>query len=39
MNIPGAVLKILHGTGHLPILERPTELVAVITAFIHSLDG
>jgi pimeloyl-ACP methyl ester carboxylesterase len=38
MNIPGAVLKILHGTGHLPILERPTELVAVITAFIHSLD-
>ena len=39
MNIPGAVLKILHGTGHLPILERPNELVAVITAFIHSLDG
>ncbi len=39
MNIPGAVLKILHGTGHLPILERPNELVAVITAFLHSLDG
>ena len=38
-HIPGAVLKILHGTGHLPILERPTELVAVITAFIHSLDA
>ena len=38
-SIPGAVLKILHGTGHLPILERPTELVAVITAFIHSLDA
>jgi pimeloyl-ACP methyl ester carboxylesterase len=38
MNIPGAVLKILHGTGHLPILERPTELTSVITAFIHSLD-
>lgn len=38
-NIPGAVLKILHGTGHLPILERPNELVAVITAFIHSLDA
>ncbi len=39
VNIPGAVLKILHGTGHLPILERPNELVAVITAFIHSLDA
>jgi len=39
MNIPGAVLKILHGTGHLPILERPNELNAVITAFIHSLEG
>ncbi|MBE0569108.1 MAG: alpha/beta hydrolase [Deltaproteobacteria bacterium] len=38
MNIPGAVLKILHGTGHLPILERPTELTAVITAFLHSLE-
>ena len=36
-NIPGAVLKIMHGTGHLPVLERPTELVAVITAFINSL--
>ncbi len=39
VNIPGAVLKILHGTGHLPILERPNELVACITAFIHSLDA
>jgi pimeloyl-ACP methyl ester carboxylesterase len=37
-NIPGAVLKILHGVGHLPMLERPTELNAVITSFIHSLD-
>lgn len=39
MNIPGAVLKILHGTGHLPILERPNELVACITAFLYSLDA
>jgi len=39
MNIPGAVLKILHGTGHFPVLERPMELVAVITAFINSLDS
>jgi pimeloyl-ACP methyl ester carboxylesterase len=37
-NIPGAVLKILHGVGHLAILERPDELNAVITAFLHSLD-
>ncbi|MCL2103147.1 MAG: alpha/beta hydrolase [Syntrophorhabdaceae bacterium] len=37
-NIPGAVLKIMHGTGHLPVLERPVELGAVITAFLHSLD-
>ncbi|MCL1925649.1 MAG: alpha/beta hydrolase [Syntrophorhabdaceae bacterium] len=37
-NISGAVLKVMHGTGHLPVLERPTELVAVITAFINSLD-
>ena len=38
MNIPGAVMKVMHGTGHLPVLERPTEMVAVITAFLHSLD-
>ncbi len=37
-NIPGAVLKILHGTGHLAMLERPTELNAVITSFLQSLD-
>jgi len=37
-NVPGAVLKILHGTGHLAMLERPTEFNAVITAFLHSLD-
>jgi pimeloyl-ACP methyl ester carboxylesterase len=37
-NIPGAVLKILHGTGHLPMLERASELNAVITSFIQSLD-
>ena len=37
-NIPGAVLKILHGTGHLAMLERPAELNAVIASFLHSLD-
>jgi pimeloyl-ACP methyl ester carboxylesterase len=37
-NIPGAVLKIIHGAGHLAMLEKPTEVNAVITAFLHSLD-
>jgi len=39
VNIPGAVLKIIHGVGHLAMLEKPTEVNAVITSFIHSLDG
>ncbi len=38
-NIPGAVLKILHGAGHLAMLERPIEVNAVIASFIHSLAG
>jgi len=38
-NIPGAVLKIIHGAGHLAMLEKPTEVNAVITSFIHSLEG
>ena len=38
-NIPGAVLKIIHGAGHLSMLEKPTEVNAVITSFIHSLEG
>jgi len=38
-NIPGAVLKIIHGAGHLAMLEKPTEVNAVITSFVHSLDG
>jgi len=37
-NIPGAVLKIIHGAGHLAMLEQPTEVNAVITSFIHSLE-
>jgi pimeloyl-ACP methyl ester carboxylesterase len=37
-NIPGAVLKIIHGAGHLAVLERSSEVNAVITAFLHSLD-
>ena len=39
VNIPGAVLKIIHGVGHLAMLEKPTEVNAVITSFIHSLEG
>jgi len=37
-NIPGAVLKILHGAGHLAMLERPAEVNAVIASFLQSLD-
>jgi pimeloyl-ACP methyl ester carboxylesterase len=37
-NIGGAVLKIVHGAGHLAMLEKPTEVNAVIGAFIHSLE-
>lgn len=38
VNIPGAVLKIIHGAGHLAMLEKPAEVNAVITAFVHSLE-
>ncbi len=38
-NIPGAVLKIIHGAGHLAMLEKPTEVNAVLSAFVHSLEG
>lgn len=37
-NIPGAVLKIIHGAGHLAMLEKAAEVNAVIAAFLHSLD-
>jgi pimeloyl-ACP methyl ester carboxylesterase len=37
-NIPGAVLKILHGAGHLAMLERASELNAVVASFLQSLD-
>ena len=37
-NIPGAVLKIIHGAGHLAMLEKPSEVNAVVSAFLHSLD-
>jgi len=38
-NIPDAVLKIIHGGGHLAMLEKPAEVNAVITSFVHSLEG
>ena len=38
-NIPGAVLKIIHGAGHLAMLEKPTEVNNTIAAFVHSLEG
>ncbi len=37
-NIPGAVLKILHGAGHAIPLEKPAETNAVIASFLHSLE-
>jgi len=37
-NLRGSVLKIIHGAGHLAMLEKPTEVNAVISAFLHSLD-
>lgn len=36
--IPGGVLKIMHGAGHLAMLEKPIEVNNVIRSFIHSLD-
>ena len=37
-NIPGAVLKIIHGAGHLAMLEKAAEVNAVVTSFVHSLE-
>jgi len=37
-NIRGAVLKIIHGAGHLAMLEKSSEVNAVVAAFLHSLD-
>lgn len=38
-NIPGAILKIIRGAGHLAMLEKPTEVNTVITSFANSLEG
>jgi pimeloyl-ACP methyl ester carboxylesterase len=38
VNIPGAVLKIIHGAGHLAMLEKAAEVNNTIAAFIHSLE-
>jgi pimeloyl-ACP methyl ester carboxylesterase len=27
----------MRGTGHLPMVERPAEFTAVLTAFLHSI--
>ncbi|MGE5188833.1 MAG: alpha/beta fold hydrolase [Gemmatimonadota bacterium] len=35
--IPGAVLKIMHGAGHVAMLEKPTEVNNVVRSFIQSL--
>ena len=36
-NMRGAVLKIIHGAGHIAMLEKPTEMNNVIASFLHSL--
>lgn len=36
-NIPGAVLKIIRGAGHVAMLEKPREVNAVIRSFVQSL--
>ena len=36
--IPGGVLKIMRGAGHVAMLEKPIEVNNVIRSFIHSLD-
>jgi pimeloyl-ACP methyl ester carboxylesterase len=38
IRVPGAVLKIIHGAGHLAMLEKAAEVNAVITSFVHSLE-
>jgi pimeloyl-ACP methyl ester carboxylesterase len=36
-NIPGAVLKIIPGAGHIAMLEKPTEFNNVVASFLQSL--
>ncbi|HBO70089.1 MAG TPA: hypothetical protein DD658_08175 [Deltaproteobacteria bacterium] len=38
-RIPGAVLKILPGAGHMVALENASEVNDVLSAFVHSLGG
>ena len=38
-TIPGAQLRVIAGAGHLPMLERPQELDAVLRAFIAELPA
>ena len=35
-NFRGAVLKIIHGAGHIAMLEKPNEMNNVIASFLHS---
>jgi pimeloyl-ACP methyl ester carboxylesterase len=37
-NIRGAVLKIIHGAGHIAMLEEPVKVNNVIVSFLHSLE-
>lgn len=37
-NVRGGVLKIIRGAGHIVMLEKPTEVNAVISSFLQSLE-
>ncbi len=37
--IPGAVLKIMHGAGHVAMLEKPADVNNVVASFIQSLGS
>ena len=34
--MPKAVLKVIQGAGHLPMLEKPEEVSSAIEAFLRS---
>jgi len=37
--VPGAVLKVIEGAGHLPTLEQPENTTAALAHWLENLDG
>ena len=33
--IPGARIEIIESAGHIPCVEQPEEMVALLTEFVH----